>query len=102
MALPRTMRSTSCRTTQSPDMPFMQPFAPRGGDSAGLSAPARDWRDDFTLCSAALRVVPDSAKMHNGIAVQYASRGELDTARLEFEAVLGIYPNYPEALESFG
>ena len=40
--------------------------------------------------------------MHNGIAVQYASRGELDTARLEFETVLGIYPNYPEALESFG
>ncbi len=62
----------------------------------------RDWRDDFTLCSAALLVVPDSAKMHNGIAVQYAGRGELDTARLEFQTALGIYPNYPEALESFG
>jgi len=56
----------------------------------------RDWRDDFTLCSAALLVVPDSAKMHNGIAVQYAGRGELDTARLEFQTALGIFPTTPK------
>jgi len=62
----------------------------------------RDWHDNFTLYSAALQVVPGSAKMHNGIGVEYARRGELNSARREFETALAIYPAYPEALESFG
>jgi protein O-mannosyl-transferase len=62
----------------------------------------RAWRDNFSLYSAALRVVPGSAKMHQNIAIEYARRGQLDTARAEYQTALHIYPNYPEALESFG
>jgi len=62
----------------------------------------RDWRDNFTLYSAAIQVVPGSAKMHNAIASQYAQRGEIEAARAEFQTALRIYPSYPEALESFG
>jgi Tfp pilus assembly protein PilF len=61
-----------------------------------------DWRDDFTLYSSALRVVPGSAKMHNAIATEYASRGQPERAREEYQAALQIYGRYPEALESFG
>jgi len=61
-----------------------------------------DWRDDFTLYSAALRIVPGSAKMHNAIATEYANRGQPDRARAEYETALRIYGEYPEALESFG
>jgi Tfp pilus assembly protein PilF len=62
----------------------------------------RDWRDNFTLYTAALRVVPDSAKMHSSIAVEYALRGQVDVARREFQTALRIYPDFTEALESFG
>ena len=62
----------------------------------------RDWRDNLALYSAALRVVPESAKMHQSIAIEYARRGQLDNARAEYQTALHIYPNYPEALESFG
>jgi protein O-mannosyl-transferase len=62
----------------------------------------RDWRDNFSLYSAALQVVPGSAKMHNSIASEYASRGQTERARAEYETALQIYGDYPDALESFG
>jgi len=40
--------------------------------------------------------------MHNAIASQYAQRGKIEDARAEFQTALRIYPDYPEALESFG
>jgi protein O-mannosyl-transferase len=61
-----------------------------------------DWRDDFTLYSAALRIVPGSAKMHNAMATEYANRGQPERARAEYETALRIYGEYPEALEAFG
>jgi protein O-mannosyl-transferase len=61
-----------------------------------------DWRDNFTLYSAALRRVPGSAKMHNAIAAEYANRGQPERAKAEYETALQIYGDYPEALESFG
>ena len=61
----------------------------------------RDWRDNFTLCSSALRVVPESAKMHACIAGAYVQRGQPELARTEYQTSLGIY-QFPEALEAFG
>jgi tetratricopeptide (TPR) repeat protein len=62
----------------------------------------RDWRDDFTLYSAGVRAVPGSAKMHEALAVQYMVRDQRETAHNEFETSLRIYPDYTEALESYG
>jgi len=61
----------------------------------------RDWRDNFALCSSALRVVPESAKMHACIAGEYIRRGQPDLARTEYQTALKIY-QFPEALEPFG
>jgi Tfp pilus assembly protein PilF len=61
----------------------------------------RDWRDNFTLCSSALRVVPESAKMHSCVAGEYARRGQPELARTEYQTALKIY-QFPEALEPFG
>jgi tetratricopeptide (TPR) repeat protein len=58
----------------------------------------RDWRDDFTLYSAAVKSVPGSAKMHLDLGAEYMYRGQLALARQEYETALRIYPT-PEALE---
>ncbi len=62
----------------------------------------RDWRDNFTLFSAAIRAVPGSAKMHAELGGEYVKRRQLDAARMEFQTALRIDPGFPEALESYG
>jgi protein O-mannosyl-transferase len=62
----------------------------------------RDWKNDLVLYSAAVRAAPDSAKMHSNLGSQYMGRGQLDLARTEFQASLRIYPDYPDALASYG
>jgi Tfp pilus assembly protein PilF len=62
----------------------------------------RDWRDNLTLFSAAVRAVPASAKMRAELGGEYVKRGQLDAARMEFQTALRIDPDFPEAMESFG
>lgn len=62
----------------------------------------RDWRDNFTLYSAAVRVVPGSAKMRTDLGAEYMYRGQLDAARLEYQTALAIFPNDPGAVEWLG
>jgi protein O-mannosyl-transferase len=58
----------------------------------------RDWKDTFTLYSAAVRAVPDDAKMHSNLASAYLSRSQLDQAEREFQAALRINPDSPDTL----
>jgi Tfp pilus assembly protein PilF len=62
----------------------------------------RDWKNDLVLYAAAVQAAPDSAKMHSNLGNQYMARGQLDLARTEFQAALRIYPDYPDALASYG
>jgi tetratricopeptide (TPR) repeat protein len=62
----------------------------------------RDWKNDLVLYSAAVRAAPDSAKMRSNLGNQYMALGQLDLARTEFQAALRIYPDYPDALASYG
>jgi Tfp pilus assembly protein PilF len=62
----------------------------------------RDWKDNFTLFSAAVQAVPGSAKMHLDLGGEYMKRDQLDEARREFHIALRIYPDYPEAMELYG
>src|ERR1700687_3237242 len=62
----------------------------------------RDWRDNLTLFSAAVRAVPASAKMHAELGGEYVKRGQLDAALMEFQTALRIDPDFPEAMESYG
>ncbi len=62
----------------------------------------RDWRDNFTLFSAAVRAVPGSAKMHANLGGEFLRRDQLESAATEFQTALLIYPPYPEALEFYG
>jgi tetratricopeptide (TPR) repeat protein len=61
----------------------------------------RDWRDNFTLESAAVKAVPGSAKMHLDLGAEYMYRGQLGLAGQEYETSLQIYPT-PEAFEWYG
>jgi protein O-mannosyl-transferase len=62
----------------------------------------QDWRDNFTLFSAAVREVPGSAKMHGNLGAEYMYRDQLEAARKEFQAALRIYPDFPDAMEFYG
>ncbi len=60
----------------------------------------RDWKDNFTLYSSAVRAVPDDAKMHSNLAGEYFSRNQLDLASREYQIALRINPDSPDALAS--
>src|SRR5258708_6586051 len=62
----------------------------------------RDWRDNFTLFSAAVRAVPGSARAHAGLGGEYMRRDQLDSASREFQIVLGIYPDFVQVMNSYG
>jgi protein O-mannosyl-transferase len=62
----------------------------------------QDWRDNFTLFSAAVREVPGSAKMHANLGGEYMYRDQLEAARKEFQTALRIYPDFPDAMEFYG
>jgi hypothetical protein len=58
----------------------------------------RDWKDNFSLYSAAVRAVPNDAKMHSNLAGQYFLRNQLDLAAQEYQIALRINPDSPDAL----
>ena len=62
----------------------------------------RDWHDSFALFSAAVQAQPQSAKAHTNLGAQYMLRKQNDLARIEFATALSIYPDYPDALTSYG
>lgn len=62
----------------------------------------RDWHDNFTLFTAAVRAVPQSTKMHANLGGVYFHHGELDKALAEFDTALRIFPEFPEAIELKG
>ena len=62
----------------------------------------RDWEDNLSLFSAAVRAAPNSAKTHADLAGEYMAGSQFDLARAEFGTSLRIYPGYPDALASYG
>lgn len=62
----------------------------------------RDWRTNFTLFAATVRAVPESARAHSNMGGQYMDQVNLELARQEFQTALRIYPDLPDALESYG
>lgn len=62
----------------------------------------RDWRSNFTLYSAAVRVVPDDSRMHCNLGGAYLDAGQLELARRHLQLALRIYPSYPDAAEYLG
>jgi len=61
-----------------------------------------DWRDSFTLFSAAVDAVPGSSKAHAGLAKEYLNRGDLLNAEKQFEVSFRIYPDTIESMDPFG
>jgi len=62
----------------------------------------QDWINNLVLYSAGVQAAPGSAKMHSNLGSQYMAYGKVDLARVEFQTALRIYPDYPDALESYG
>jgi Tfp pilus assembly protein PilF len=61
-----------------------------------------DWKNNFALFSSAVRVVPESARVHRNLGDEYVRRGELEAAFVEFRTALRIFPDYPDVLENYG
>ena len=63
----------------------------------------RDWRDDVTLWTAALRVFPEgSARIHSELGRVLAEDGRTDEALPHLEAALALEPTRPEAHSHLG
>jgi len=62
----------------------------------------RDWKDNWTLFTAAARATPSSAKAHNNLGLLYLNERQTDLAEAEFKSALRIYPGYPDTLASYG
>src|SRR5882672_3577773 len=62
----------------------------------------QDWINNLVLYSTAVRAAPGSAKMHANLGSQYMDYGQTGLARVEFQDALRIYPDYPDALASYG
>jgi tetratricopeptide (TPR) repeat protein len=61
-----------------------------------------DWRDNFTLFSAAERAVPGSAKVHSNLGVGYAAQNQMDLAAREFDTALQLDPEFTGAMSAYG
>jgi tetratricopeptide (TPR) repeat protein len=62
----------------------------------------RDWKDNRALYSSAVVAVPRSAKMHANLGDLYVADMQFDLARAELQTALEIYPDFPNALETYG
>lgn len=62
----------------------------------------RDWRDNFTLFSSAVKAVPGSSKTHAGLGGEYLRRNQLEEALKEFQTSLSIYPDFADVWNSVG
>ena len=63
----------------------------------------RDWRDDVTLWTAALRVFPEgSARIHSELGRVLAEDGRTEEALPHLEAALALEPTRPEAHSHLG
>jgi len=61
----------------------------------------RDWQNNFTLYSAAVAAVPESARAHGLLGQEYLRRGDLDAARTQLQDAVAIFPDYTEAIENY-
>jgi Flp pilus assembly protein TadD len=62
----------------------------------------RDWRDDFSLFSAAARVSPRSARVRYNLGNAFRRRGDLAAAEDNYRASLALYPGFEAAKKNLG
>ncbi len=62
----------------------------------------RDWRDDLTLFSHAVRVVPESAKMRFNLGSDLLFRQRKEEAISHLRRAVEIYPGYTNAWDALG
>ncbi len=55
-----------------------------------------DWRNNLTLYTSAVEVMPESSGAHAGLGAEYLKRHEPDKAYREFQKAAAIYPQNPE------
>ncbi len=60
------------------------------------------WRDDYTLFTHAVAVVPQSATVHYGLGVAYIKRGDVAAAEQCFLRAIERTPTVPEAYSNLG
>jgi len=65
-------------------------------------ARTRDWHDDFTLATNAVRAEPTSTEAHFNLGVVLKDRGDLHGARGEWDTTLRLDPTHARALVQRG
>jgi protein O-mannosyl-transferase len=62
----------------------------------------RDWRDDFSLFSAAARISPRSARVRYNLGNAFRRRGNLTEAEDNYRASLALFPEFEAAKRNLG
>ena len=53
-----------------------------------------DWPDNYTLCLHDLQILPNSYDLHNNLGVELFRRGQIDSAKKEFERSTELAPQW--------
>ena len=56
----------------------------------------KEWRDHISFYESTIRYVPDSARLHNNLAMAYADKGRLDDAIKEYKKAIEAGDYYPQ------
>ena len=70
--------------------------------AAGTRATHAHWRDSVALWTQVVRLAPGECDAHNGLAIAYEARGDLDAAEGQYRAALALDPIYPYSLINLG
>jgi Tfp pilus assembly protein PilF len=61
-----------------------------------------DWKDNMSLFSRGVMIDPSSAAARYNLGTAYMEKGDLASARREWESTLAIAPDYADALTQMG
>ena len=56
----------------------------------------KEWRDGISFYESMIRYAPDSARVHNNLAMAYSDKGRIEDAAAEYRRAISISDDYPQ------
>jgi len=56
----------------------------------------REWRDGISFYESIIKYAPDSARVHNNLAMAYSDKGRIEDAAAEYRKAISISDVYPQ------
>jgi tetratricopeptide (TPR) repeat protein len=56
----------------------------------------KEWRDGISFYESMIRYAPDSARVHNNLAMAYSDKGRIEDAAAEYRRAISLSDDYPQ------